>query len=271
MNWNETHISHIVADFAEENAFACRALFRVTGIRYTSGIPSLAVTLADRPELLFNREFINSYAETENDIKALLMHEFLHVLLLHTEKFKINTPLLNIALDAIVNAIIHRTYGEAYSGFFARFYPWEGTAKLLRPNPRDFNPLPGDSFDLMHGEIYRGRFSGEDLHELLNFLLPVRLRKDGDLIFIGNHDSERAVISPENGTLLEGILRRMDGTGIWNKPGMRGTGGKLSDESAAVVRFRLDRWKEGVRRILTECLSPDPKRKILSDGEVALL
>ena len=122
MKWTENTIRNIIADLAEDNHFACRALFSITTVTFTRKVPTLAVSLSKTPTLFINREFLEEHAQTEDDIKAVLMHEFLHVVLLHTEKYTLNNPLMNIALDAVINSIIHRTYGEAYSNFFRKFY-----------------------------------------------------------------------------------------------------------------------------------------------------
>ncbi|MBK6774088.1 MAG: hypothetical protein IPG78_18495 [Ignavibacteria bacterium] len=97
----------------------------------------MAVSLSSKPVLKINRAFCNNFLLTENDVKTVLLHEFLHVLMLHTEKYKICDPLLNIALDAIINAVIYRYKGIEYAGFFARYYKWEYLSFLLRPKTDD--------------------------------------------------------------------------------------------------------------------------------------
>ena len=106
MNWTEQQIKYIIQDFTEENVLACRALFNITDIEFTTKISTMAVTLSKNPVLKINLEFCNNHLTSENDVKAVLLHEFLHVLLLHTLKYKTSNTLLNIALDAIINAII---------------------------------------------------------------------------------------------------------------------------------------------------------------------
>lgn len=157
MNWTEKQIKNIVHDLSEENAFACRALFQISEIIFTRKVPTLAVTLSKNPMLLINMNFLNKYAITEYHVRAVLMHEFLHVVLLHTEKYSVNTPLINIALDAIINSIIHRRYGDRYSDFFSKFYKWEGLQCLLRPK------LEGEHYpeewDEVHKLIYSGKLA----------------------------------------------------------------------------------------------------------------
>ena len=52
-------------------------------------------------------------------MKAVVCHEFLHVLLRHTERTSPLTPSEHLALDAVINAIIHRELGTDYSGFMS--------------------------------------------------------------------------------------------------------------------------------------------------------
>lgn len=131
--WTKEYIEHVMADLMAENTLACRALFRITEMRFTGDVETLAVSISDRSVLHINPDFLDEYAQSEQDIKTLLMHEFLHVLLNHTLKYKRNTPLLNVALDAVINSMIHRMMGEDYSSFFDWFYQGDGLEALLRP------------------------------------------------------------------------------------------------------------------------------------------
>ena len=79
MKWTEKHITGIVSDLAEEDLFACQALFRIARVEFTKRVPTLAVSLSDAPVLYINREFLEKHAHSENDVQAVLMHEFLHV------------------------------------------------------------------------------------------------------------------------------------------------------------------------------------------------
>ena len=67
-------------------------------------------------------------------MKAVICHEFLHVLLRHTEQRTPLTPARHLAFDAVINAIIHREHGPGALGDDVRYYA-DATdlAKLLRP------------------------------------------------------------------------------------------------------------------------------------------
>ena len=58
------------------------------------------------------RPFIEQYDIAEEEhVKAVLLHEFLHVLLNHTGEYEVANPAVNLALDAVINHIIHRSCG----------------------------------------------------------------------------------------------------------------------------------------------------------------
>ena len=54
MNWTEQQIKYIIQDFTEENVLACRALFMITDIEFTTKISTMAVTLSKNPVLKIN-------------------------------------------------------------------------------------------------------------------------------------------------------------------------------------------------------------------------
>ena len=79
MKWTEKQVRYIVQDMASENALACRALFEISEVVFTEKVRTMAVTLSQNPVLHINLEFCSEYLESENDVKAVLLHEFLHV------------------------------------------------------------------------------------------------------------------------------------------------------------------------------------------------
>jgi predicted metal-dependent peptidase len=257
MEWTEKQIRYIIQDMTDENPLACRALFTITNVEFTTKIPTMAVTLSKSPVLKINLEFCREHLQSENDVKAVLLHEFLHVLLLHTEKFKTSNRLLNIALDAIINSIIYRYKGMQYADFFVRFYKWEEISFLLRPKLDDDEELE-DEWMNVHKKIYQGKYCADDLYELLVYLKDKINKKEARKItLLGNHDEEN--ISDEMKELLDGILKKMDGTSIWNKPWTRGTGEKLNTEELKIIRYKKNKWEQSTLTLLKKCLMPDKK------------
>jgi len=266
MAWTEKQIAFIMADLADENAFACQALLAITDVRFTGDVETLAVSLSDAPELRINPGFLDTHAETEADVRGYLLHEFLHVVLRHTEKYTFNTPLLNIALDAVINAIIHRTCGAELSDTFRRLYPPTGWAALLRPWETT-DPETTRQWKPLHDRIYQGRLAADDLHEVLQ-ALGGNVHLSGAL-FIGNHSPDTRV-SDRNRKILDGILERMDGVRIWNHRPDPGTGDRRQRLEQRLREARIDAWLDDTARLIGQCLTPDPDRQTHTAHEVRL-
>ena len=109
----------LMHELMDENPFAIRAVLKILSVEFTDAVPTLAVTNEPQPRLLINLEFIAQHCRTEEHVKALLCHEFLHVLLRHTDERGTLTPARHLALDAVINAIIHRQLGEKYSSLMS--------------------------------------------------------------------------------------------------------------------------------------------------------
>ena len=125
---------NVYRELIDENPLAIRAVLKVLRVEFTDTVPTLAVTCEQRPRLLVNLAFVREHCRTEAHVKAVVCHEFLHVLLRHTERFTTLTRPEHLAVDAVINAIIHRSLGPDYSGMMSRYYADErGVARLLRP------------------------------------------------------------------------------------------------------------------------------------------
>ena len=109
---NAMQVRALMHELMDENPFAIRAVLRILSVEFTNAVPTLAVTNEPRPRLLINLEFVAKHCKTEEHVKALLCHEFLHVLLRHTDEPGRPTPARHLAADAVINAIIHRQLGR---------------------------------------------------------------------------------------------------------------------------------------------------------------
>ena len=128
---------NIYLELIDENPLAIRAVLKVLTIEFTATVGTLAVTCAEQPRLLVNLAFVGEHCRTDAEVKAVICHEFLHVLLRHTECITVLTPPEHLALDAVINAIIHRSLGPDYSGMMSRYYEnTRGIQRLLRPPAR---------------------------------------------------------------------------------------------------------------------------------------
>ena len=172
----------LVIELLDENPLAIRPVLKILGIEFTPSVPTLAVTCTERPVLLVNLDFVNTHCRTDAHVKALICHEFLHVLLRHTEDPRPLTPARHLAADAVINAIIHRQFGEPYSSMMASYYA-EVTdlKKLLRPmNAAERHAFSADCGWLGDAppdwvrawdQLYAGRLVVDDIEALAEALL----------------------------------------------------------------------------------------------------
>ena len=261
MNWTEKQIRYIILEMAEENTLACKALFSISNIRFTTDVKTMSVTLSGHPELLINMDFCKTHLKTEKEVKTVLIHEFLHVILLHTEKYRANNPFLNIALDAIINAIIFRYMGMDYAGLFVRLYPWKPLTMLLRPAGEDLYDSEMGSWISIHRDIYAGKYCADDLHEFLQYLQSKWKGGDlEDILLLGEHTPGE--ISDEAGSMLDGIMEKMNGTKIWSKSRQPGTGDAIEREERRAQARKINTWNKATRKMLRKCLMPDPTDQV---------
>ncbi len=92
----------ICRELIDDNPLAIRAVLKILETEFTDTVPTLAVTCDQRPRLLVNLAFIGEHCRTESEVKAVICHEFLHVLLRHTERTTQLTPPEHLALDAVI-------------------------------------------------------------------------------------------------------------------------------------------------------------------------
>lgn len=259
MKWTEKQIKYVIQDMIEENPLASRALLEITDIEFTGAVPTMAVTLSAKPMLKINLRFCDEHLKTENDVKAVLLHEFLHILLLHTEKYTISSPLLNIALDAIINSIIYRYKGMEYADFFKRFYHKNNIGVLLR-QLNLFERLD-DEWEQIHRKIYSGKYCADDLFELLSYLENKILDEEiKEILLLGNHDDNNQ-IPKEIKEILDQTMKKMDGALIWNKPKTRGTGESKRTDAQDIVKYRKNKWENSTFRLIQKSLIRDKKSK----------
>lgn len=174
----------VLRELVDENPFAIRAVLRILEVVFTEEVPTLAVTCEARPRLLVNLAFLGQHCRSESQVKAVVCHEFLHVLLRHTEEPSPLTPARHLALDAVINAIIHRQYGPAYSDMMATYYAdARGLERLLRPMNRaestwfERHRYPGGQLPQWAqawGALYAGQLVADDVEALATELSRAR-------------------------------------------------------------------------------------------------
>jgi len=122
MKIDESSFRSLLQETIDENPLACRAVLSLCRVEFTDSVETLAVTLGSPSILKVNLSFIREHCRSPHHVKAVLVHEFLHILMGHTLKFTTNTPALNIALDAVINASIHKHLGPCASELMSIYY-----------------------------------------------------------------------------------------------------------------------------------------------------
>ncbi len=285
MKIDEAGFHALLEELTEENALACRGVLGISRLEFTDTVSTAAVSLEARPILRVNLEFVRAQCDTEAHVKALLLHEFLHMLLRHTLEIRRMAPAVNIALDAVINAIIDRKLGPDFSSFMGRYYRTaEGALLLLRApideETRAFRPalarrccsmaklsakrresyewLGDEGVDLWH-KIYTGKALHEDVLEFLKAKGVERMQtalKDGTPVYLGNHADgdvyDADDLPGELASRLRASARELAGHGILpghaaHKPGDLSVPLALCPEVAAWERQTL----QLLRRLVT--------------------
>jgi len=262
----------ICAELADENPFAVRAVLKVLRTEFTTTVPTLAVTLEKRPRLLVNLEFVAEHCLTDAHVKAVICHEFLHVVLRHTERFERLEPAEHLALDAVINAIIHRHLGPDYSSMMSRYYAGaKGVQRLLRRStPEDyfhrdkrlFRNRPDPVMAAWRG-LYWGELVADDIADLARDLESSDPHMAARLI--GGHQDVRGSLDaaqplpPALQKAIQRVLKAMNGDGIWRSPRERGVGAEAYRAAVAEDDADLQRWRRETFAVLKRHLLPDPR------------
>ncbi len=264
---NAEYFHALYRELIEENPFAVRAVLKVLQVEFTETVPTLAVTCETRPRLLVNLAFLKKHCRTDQHVKAVICHEFLHVLLRHTERFAGFSPAEHVAFDAVINAIIHRELGDDYSEFMSRYYAKEkGVRRLLRPPPpliprHGSRSTPLSPVVRAWGSLYAGLLIADDIADLARDILDTETVPSTGTVLIGGHDhtefdGELPELLQE---ALDQALKSMNGDGIWRSPKERGVGANAYRAAMPGVSEGVQRWRRETLEVLRRYLVPDPK------------
>ena len=197
---------------------------------------SAAVTCTARPELLLNKDFIDSYCKTDEHLFMLVMHELYHIILGHTHLFKRHTEIDNIAFDAVINAILCRTFpNEEYVSFFTSINSDEDfPGCILRPigskTPLKYIPILKNLYYTNTGTYF-------EVYECITNELEEML-KCGQIkyILLGNHkDSNEDMNNPLLKELLDKVISTWPREMIVNG---RDLGGELEDKTIEFAKAK---------------------------------
>ena len=255
---------NIYRELIDENPLAIRAVLKVLAIEFTERVPTLAVTVESAPRLLVNLAFVAEHCHTDAEVKAVICHEFLHVLLRHTERFRTLTPAVHLATDAVINAIIHRTLGPSYSAMMSRYYGKSlGIERLLRPPEGDATSTAHQS-PLMAAwvALYNGWLVADDIRDLArDHMKNESVRPDR---LLGNHDDQAPATRAgrEHSIVLtqaiETALKAMNGSGVFRGP-RPGVGAEAYECHVEAANTALARWRREAYAVLQRHLAPDPR------------
>ena len=167
----------LIVELVDEDPFALRAVLKLLRVEYTTEVPTLAVTCERQPRLLVNLDFLRDHCRTDAQVKAVLFHEFLHVLLRHTETRRELTPERHLAFDAVINAIIHREHGLICSSMMSEYYrDAQGPMVLLRPpTPQEAERASrptAPQLERVWFALYAGLMVADDIEALAATLQP---------------------------------------------------------------------------------------------------
>lgn len=286
-----SRIRELVRELIDENPFAIRAVLKVLRLEFTPDVPTLAVTREDKPRLLINLKFVAETCATDAHVKAVLCHEFLHVLLRHTDSAGAFTPARHLALDAVINAIIHRQLGPEYSSMMGRYYAREtGLSRLLRPMTADEQDAlraamnrvgpPAPAWALAWHALYQGRLVADDIEELAQAVAAAGAGAQGEGVFalspgdgpcgrlLGDHDGCDDPLPEALSAALDGALREMNGTGVWRAPHGRSVAAAAAALVAAARAQRLNEWRAHTAALLRRFATPDAKARAHHDHPV---
>ncbi|NLH39744.1 MAG: hypothetical protein GX445_06755 [Elusimicrobia bacterium] len=122
---SEYEFKNIMREMCDEEITADKVI-SLSEVIFSQDVETLSLSITKNKIIMYvNLSFINNNCQTESHIKALIYHELLHIVFndtllssLDTREHEIN----NIALDASINAIIHKKFGDKYSSFMSIFY-----------------------------------------------------------------------------------------------------------------------------------------------------
>lgn len=275
MRINQDYFRSLLQETIDENPLACRAVLSLCRVDFTNSVETLAVSLGQPSVLQVNLGFVRRHCQTEKQVKAVLIHEFLHILLGHTLKFKKMTPALNLALDAVINAIIHRRLGTEYSSMMANYYrEAQGLLALLRPmeegkrqraNMDSINNRPGcDPLEQLHASLYNGTALADDVLSIANSLGKevLKLRLEGRPTLLGDHNrdpSELEKLDAADERKLKQALVVLDAAGVFHDP--NGTRPQIL-RRAPVQKNVPACWRAKTSPVLRRLIVPDPRSRL---------
>jgi hypothetical protein len=277
----------LLAELIDENPFAIRAVLKILEIEFTERVPTMAVTREQRPRLLVNLGFVKKHCATDDHVKAVICHEFLHILLCHTEDKRPLTVARHLAFDAVINAIIHRTFGPSFSSMMGKYYAKADdirrilrsmNGKELRSSEKFWSKLP--DWVRAWEALYAGKLVADDIEALAETLEKATRIQTREGIsrfvlapggldslhgYLGNHDDLGRPLPGELREALDQSLREMNGSGIWRSPKSRGVATNPYEALFVAKDEPMRRWRNRTLELLKRHLEPDRSSRARED------
>jgi hypothetical protein len=277
MKIDERLFENILRDLIDDNPIACGGVLSVFRVAFTDQVPTLSVSLEKRPTLMVNLEFLRKHTKSETHVKSCLLHEFLHVLLGHTERFASMTPELNLALDAVINHIILRSCGDEYAEFFRLYYKQaRDYAELLAPFAKTEVPYwinrsraGHTALSRLRLGLYQGKLLADDILDIVKQAGSSDVALPRGRYFLGGHNPlpARSDLPDEMQEALARTLKVMDGSGIFRAPGDRGVGPPPYTAAFTGKSKRILAWERAAYAVLRASVTPDARSSAIEDVE----
>ena len=113
---NAFEVRGLLQELIDENPFAIRAVLKILAVEFTDTVPTLAVTNEERPRLLINLGFVQRALPHGGARQGRAVPRVPARAARHTSLQGTLTPARHLALDAVINAIIHRHAGREVLG-----------------------------------------------------------------------------------------------------------------------------------------------------------
>ncbi len=264
-NLDEVGFRHILLELIDDNALSCAGVLSLAALEFTAQIPTLEVSVGDRVTLRVNLNFIRRWAQSNAHVQALILHEFLHVVLNHTGYLGMVTETKNLAADAVINNIIRRKFPESVYSFFGHYYgkplpPYSFLVPLSEEEHQELRASPKrDWAQEIRLNLLEGRLLAEDIEEIA-LEIPNRdslYKMPPGRLFIGSHPTVGSKrYGDTSAEILDNPLRSFDTQGL-----LRNT---LWERRIPVEKRSrrlpdpVEIWREKTLKLLKHFATPNP-------------
>lgn len=255
---DEEKIIARILDVIPPSSFELTTFLSLFRVRLSDKTETACVTCSNSPELLLNKDFIETYCQTNEHLFMLIMHELYHVILGHTTLFPHATPIRNIIFDAVINAILCTLFPHPeFTSFFTTYYPPDQMPyALLRPAGEGTPEEAVAALKLLYDGSNTGTYY--DVYEALlksDCVLKISISQNGKPILIGSSSNDSENSDKQNNSESDNGASPQDSEDIENqgapdKPLLLGSHGENSEDLSQEM-------KDLLHEIISKWPSPD--------------